>query len=96
MAPAARQTNDINSTHSWTLATLSHLQPLTGDGALQPLDACVRCYQGTGRATLVNLVDVPGHPRVRRAFERHLRGTRGIVFVVDALDFLPHKTETAE
>jgi signal recognition particle receptor subunit beta len=52
--------------------------------------------QGTGKATLVNLVDIPGHPRVQRGFERHLRGTRGIVFVVDALDFLPHKTETAE
>lgn len=46
--------------------------------------------------TAVHLVDVPGHPRVRRAFERHLRGVRGVIFVADALDFLPHKTETAE
>lgn len=52
--------------------------------------------QGSDKATAVHLVDVPGHPRVRRAFERHLPSVRGIVFVVDALDFLPHKTETAE
>lgn len=52
--------------------------------------------QGSGKATLVTLVDLPGHPRVRRGFEQHLRSTRGIVFVVDALDFLPHKTDTAE
>ena len=67
-----------------------------GAGALQPLDTCVCVLQGTGKATLVNLVDIPGHPRVRRGFEQHLRSTQGIVFVVDALGFLPHKTETAE
>jgi len=44
----------------------------------------------------VNLVDIPGHPRVRRNFERFVDSARGIIFVVDAVDFLPNKTETAE
>jgi signal recognition particle receptor subunit beta len=44
----------------------------------------------------VHLVDVPGHPRVRRGFQAHLPSARGVVFVLDSVDFLPHKTETAE
>mmetsp|Transcript_17434 Transcript_17434/g.52270 ORF Transcript_17434/g.52270 Transcript_17434/m.52270 type:complete len:172 (-) Transcript_17434:920-1435(-) len=52
--------------------------------------------QGGGGVRGMHLVDVPGHPRVRGAFERYLGGVRGIVFVVDAVDFLPHTTETAE
>ncbi len=41
-------------------------------------------------------MDVPGHPRVRRGFQAHLPSARGVVFVLDSVDFLPHKTETAE
>ncbi len=51
---------------------------------------------GGGVVRGVHLVDVPGHPRLRRVFERYVAGVRGVVFVVDALDFLPHTTETAE
>ncbi len=58
----------------------------------------VRSLQGGSGGRLVHLVDVPGHPRVRRAFERyaHAGGVRGVVFVVDALDFVRHTTEAAE
>ena len=41
-------------------------------------------------------MDVPGHPRVRGGFQAHLSAARGVVFVLDSVDFLPRKTETAE
>lgn len=44
----------------------------------------------------VTLVDVPGHLRVRDAWTGWVKDTQGIVFVVDATDFLPHKTSIAE
>ena len=55
------------------------------------------CMQGT-RARSVQLVDVPGHPRVRHKFEQYMRTARGVVFVLDADEssFLSQRTETAE
>lgn len=50
--------------------------------------------QGSSKG--VQLVDVPGHPRVRGKFRSFLDKARGILFVVDAVDFTPHKTATAE
>lgn len=44
----------------------------------------------------VTLVDVPGHLRVRDAWTGWVKGTQGIVFVVDATNFLPHRTAIAE
>ena len=55
-----------------------------------------RCFQGPKATRTVHLVDVPGHPRVRRGFQAHLPSARGVIFVLDSVDFLPHKTETAE
>ncbi|KAK9839744.1 hypothetical protein WJX84_007040 [Apatococcus fuscideae] len=49
-----------------------------------------------GSSKLVQLVDVPGHPRVRGKFRTYLDKTRGIIYIVDAVDFTPHKTATAE
>ena len=49
-----------------------------------------------GKAASVRVVDVPGHPRVRSRFEQYAERACGVVFVVDAVDFLPHKTEVAE
>ena len=53
--------------------------------------------QGT-KARSFQLVDVPGHPRVRHKFEQHMRAVRGVVFVVDAHEasFLVQRTDTAE
>ena len=43
------------------------------------------------------MVDIPGHPRVRGKLESYLeKGAKGVVFVVDSVDFMPKKTETAE
>ena len=44
----------------------------------------------------VQLVDVPGHPKVRSRFEGHIEGARGIIFVVDSVDFMGQKTTVAE
>lgn len=44
----------------------------------------------------VQLVDVPGHPRVRGAADRYADRAAGVVFVVDSVDFMPRKTEAAE
>lgn len=44
----------------------------------------------------VQVVDVPGHPKVRSRFERHIDGARGIIFVVDSVDFMGQKTTVAE
>ena len=44
----------------------------------------------------VQLVDVPGHPKVRSRFEGHIDGARGIIFVVDSVDFMGQKTTVAE
>lgn len=49
-----------------------------------------------GKAASVRVVDVPGHPRVRSRFEQYADRACGVVFVMDAVDFLPHKTEVAE
>ena len=50
----------------------------------------------SGKAGSVRIVDVPGHPRVRIRFEQYADRACGVVFLVDAVDFLPHKTEVAE
>ena len=48
------------------------------------------------RTRLVDIVDVPGHPRVRGRFAEHIDSACGLVLVVDSADFLPHKAEIAE
>ncbi|KAL3161410.1 hypothetical protein ABBQ32_010300 [Trebouxia sp. C0010 RCD-2024] len=44
----------------------------------------------------VQVVDVPGHPKVRSRFEGHIDGARGIIFVLDSVDFMGQKTTVAE
>lgn len=44
----------------------------------------------------IQLVDLPGHPTLRRKFDEYIDKARGIIFLVDGVDFLPNKTETAE
>lgn len=53
------------------------------------------CVQGR-RGRPVQLVDVPGHPKIRGRFRRYADQTRAIVFVVDSVDFMPQKTDIAE
>lgn len=66
--------------------------------------AVVRCPRvqaaaasaGASAPRPVQLVDIPGHPRLRGQLERHAERAAGVVFVLDSVDFMPKKTETAE
>ncbi|KAK4787976.1 hypothetical protein SAY86_019295 [Trapa natans] len=49
-----------------------------------------------GKIKHVHLVDVPGHSRLRPKLEEFLPQAAGLVFVVDALDFLPNCREASE
>ncbi len=44
----------------------------------------------------VHIVDVPGHARLRPKLDDFLPKTCGLVFVVDALDFMPNLRSAAE
>ncbi|KAL9239608.1 hypothetical protein vseg_013916 [Gypsophila vaccaria] len=44
----------------------------------------------------VHLVDVPGHARLRPKLDEYLTQAAGLVFVVDALEFLPNCRAAAE
>ena len=41
-------------------------------------------------------MDVPGHPKVRSRVESYVDNARGIVFVIDSVDFMGQKTAVAE
>lgn len=64
--------------------------------AAPPPSAASPAARTQAGAQPVRIVDIPGHPRVRRQFELYADRARGIVFVVDAVDFMPKKTDTAE
>lgn len=44
----------------------------------------------------IHLVDVPGHSRLRPILDDFLAQVAGIIFVVDAVEFLPKCRATAE
>ena len=43
-----------------------------------------------GKVRLVRVVDVPGHSQLRLTLDEYLPQAAGLIFVVDALDFLPN------
>ncbi|KAK9097694.1 hypothetical protein Syun_024739 [Stephania yunnanensis] len=49
-----------------------------------------------GKIKPVRIVDVPGHARLRPKLDDYLPQAAGVVFVVDALDFLPNCRAAAE
>ncbi|KAJ7300107.1 hypothetical protein O6H91_09G095100 [Diphasiastrum complanatum] len=49
-----------------------------------------------GKLRAVHVVDVPGHARLRPKLDEFLRQAQGIIFMVDALDFMPNIRPTAE
>jgi hypothetical protein len=49
-----------------------------------------------GKIKPVHIVDVPGHARLRPKLDDFLPKACGLVFVVDALDFMPHLRSAAE
>ncbi|KAI3963082.1 hypothetical protein MKX01_004138 [Papaver californicum] len=48
-----------------------------------------------GKIKPVHVVDVPGHFRLRPKLDEYLPQTAGLIFLVDALDFLPNCRATA-
>lgn len=51
---------------------------------------------GKAKAKPVHVIDVPGHSRLRTKLDEYLPQAAGLVFVVDALDFLPNCRSAAE
>lgn len=49
-----------------------------------------------GKIKPVHIVDVPGHPRLKPKLEELLPQACGLVFVVDAMDFMPQLRGAAE
>lgn len=49
-----------------------------------------------GKFKPVNLIDVPGHSRLRPKLDEYLPQAAGLVFVVDAVEFLPNVRAAAE
>ncbi|XP_038982670.1 signal recognition particle receptor subunit beta-like [Phoenix dactylifera] len=49
-----------------------------------------------GKLKPIHLVDVPGHSRLRSKLDEFLPHAAGLIFVVDALDFLPNCRAAAE
>ncbi|PSC68940.1 signal recognition particle receptor subunit beta-like [Micractinium conductrix] len=80
------------STH---LGTVASMQPNVGEGPLAGEKAAA-ASAGASAPRPVQLVDIPGHPRLRGQLERHAERAAGVVFVLDSVDFMPKKTETAE
>lgn len=53
------------------------------------------CFQAAKGST-AQLVDVPGHAKVRSRFESYMQDARGVIYVVDSVDFMGQKTAVAE
>jgi signal recognition particle receptor subunit beta len=57
---------------------------------------CSIKHPKSGALRPVRLVDVPGHASMRDKLAAHLKEAAGVVFLVDAVDITPHRTEAAE
>ncbi|KAJ4978757.1 hypothetical protein NE237_009537 [Protea cynaroides] len=53
-------------------------------------------FSKRGKIKPVHVVDVPGHSRLRPNLDKYLPQTAGLIFVVDAVEFLPNCRATAE
>ena len=49
-----------------------------------------------GRIQEVEIIDIPGHPRVRGEAQNYFSKVSRIVFMVDAVDFMTQKSSLAE
>lgn len=71
----------------------------TGKGtvaSMHPNEADVKLPYDKASARPIHVVDIPGHPRLRHVFDVHAPSARGVVFLVDSVDFMPKKAEVAE
>eukprot|EP01018_Ginkgo_biloba_P009296 Gb_33922 [translate_table: standard] len=71
------------------------MKALGKPGVCTSLDSCFLTNL-KGNIKPVHVLDVPGHSRLRTKLDQFLPQAVGIVFVVDALDFLPNSRTTAE
>ncbi|KAF9626674.1 hypothetical protein IFM89_038769 [Coptis chinensis] len=70
--------------------TVTSMDPNEGTFVLHSESAKV------GKIKPVHVIDVPGHSRLRTKLDEYLPQAAGLVFVVDALDFLPNCRGAAE
>jgi GTPase SAR1 family protein len=94
-------------THTRTRARLpapsAEKRPASTQTALQKTAALLSVYTHRGQrglsvqgtATTVQLVDVPGHPRMQSIVQERCRDARAVVFVLDAGAFATQKAEIA-
>lgn len=71
----------------------------TGKGtvaSMQPNEADIKLPSDKPSARPIHIIDIPGHPRLRTVFDVHAPSARGVVFLVDSVDFMPKKSEVAE
>ena len=54
------------------------------------------CHLQKGKVKPVHLVDVPGHSRLQTKLDDFLPQAAGVVFVVDAVEFLPKSRAVSE
>ncbi|KAF9686710.1 hypothetical protein SADUNF_Sadunf02G0017500 [Salix dunnii] len=71
--------------------TVTSMEPNEGTFLLHSESAKVK-----GKIKPVHVVDVPGHSRLRPKLDEFLPQAAGIVFVVDALEFLPNLSAVTE
>lgn len=74
----------------------SHLGTVT---SMEPNEGTFVLHTETmkkGKVKPVHLVDVPGHSRLRPKLDEYLPKAAGLVFLVDALEFLPNCRAAAE
>lgn len=64
---------------------------------MQPNEGIVKLKstQDGGKEKTVHMIDLPGHPRLESYFFKNITAARGIIFVVDSIDFMPNKEEVA-
>lgn len=58
--------------------------------------AAVTLRPPRGGAKTASLLDVPGHPSTRHRLEAALSDAAAVVFLVDAVEVTPHRTEAAD
>eukprot|EP00884_Botryococcus_braunii_P000857 jgi/Botrbrau1/10772/Bobra.0119s0002.1 len=63
--------------------------------SMEPNEDTVILSQG-GSQTSAVVVDIPGHPRVRHRFEGYISKARGVIFMLDSVDFSSNKAEAAD
>lgn len=92
--------------HNGTVASMQENVGIWAAGQVQT--GCCCCYRDLGtqlinnavlqvnKGSAVQLVDIPGHAKVRSRFESYIQDARGVVYVVDSVDFMGQKTAVAE